>query len=752
MTGSARTDRPLREQLAHLRVIERAATAANAAASLEEAATAVLEEVCRFAGWPAGHLYLTAPPGDVALPSTAWYLEDPDRFAAFCTLVEATPLAAGEGLAGRVLQAGRPEWVADAHLDPTWSPGAAVLDNRPRAAFGAPVLVGEEVAGVLVFVTAPPDDRSEVLADLVLAAAPSVGRAVERSRVSAALHHAEARYRALADGSGDAVVVLDARGLVRSCNAATERLFAHPPKDLVGRPLGVLLAGAEPSGLAECRSRAVAGVRADGLEFPAELTLRGWQTAEGEQAYVAVLRDVSERHEAEQARRAFEHQLAQRVLHDPLTSLPNRALLHDRLEHAVARSRRRGSHVAVISVDIDRFKSVNDSYGHQVGDQLLVAVAARLNGALRSDDTLARIGGDEFAVLCEEVGDADEALAHARRVAEALQGPFPVGGRDVPVGASVGVALSSPATTDPGQLLRDAEAAVGQGRQRGRVWPALYEESMRADASERLSVERDLRLAIRDGQLQLHYQPIVDLESFAIRGVEALVRWEHPTRGLVPPLDFIPLAEESGLIVPLGRWVLETACLQGAAWQRGAHRSEPVRVSVNVSARQFQHPGWTDDVAHALLLSGLDPACLVLEITESSLMEDTATTMARLAELRALGVSIAIDDFGTGYSSLGYLRQFPVDVLKVDKSFIDGVAEGPHDSALARAVIKLAATLGLDAVAEGVSSRKQMAALRRLRCRYAQGYYFSRPLPLEAVNALLARRVLVGEGLDEVDP
>ncbi len=748
MTGSARTDRPLKEQLAHLEVIERAAAAANAPVTPEEAAMAVIEDVCRYAGWPLGHLYLTAPPGNVLLPTNAWFVDDPDRFVAFRTVVEATPLREGEGLAGRVLQTGRPAW-ADAHLDPTWSPGASVLATRPRAAFAAPVLVGDEVAAVLVFAADGPDDADQALADLVMAAAPSVARVVERARMLAAVRNAEDRYRALEEASPDAVVVLDGHGAVRSCNRAAEQVFGHPLSALAGKPLAVLLAGGDPV-LVSCDASEIIGMRADGLEFPAELTLRSWETSDGEQLWVAVLRDVTERREAEEARRSFEHQLAQRVLHDPLTSLPNRALLHDRLEHACARARRQGAHVAVAVVDIDRFKAINDSYGHQVGDQLLVAVASRLNGTLRGDDTLARIAGDDFAVLYEDVTDADEALARAERMVEALQASFSLGGRDLTVRASVGVALSTEATQDPGQLLRDAEMAIEQGRQRGRSFPSLYEESMRAGASERLSIERDLRLAIRDGQLRLYYQPIVDLETFAIHGVEALVRWDHPARGLVPPQDFIPLAEESGLIVPLGRWVLETACAQAAAWAGDRNPFKPPRVSVNVSAHQFQHPGWTDDVARALLVSGLDPALLVLEITESSLMEDTATTMARLADLRALGVSIAIDDFGTGYSSLGYLRQFPVDILKVDKSFIDGVAEGPHDSALARAVIKLAATLSLDAVAEGVSNRKQLAALRRLHCRYAQGYYFSRPQPLDAMNTLLSRRVLVGEGLDEV--
>jgi EAL domain-containing protein (putative c-di-GMP-specific phosphodiesterase class I) len=271
----------------------------------------------------------------------------------------------------------------------------------------------------------------------------------------------------------------------------------------------------------------------------------------------------------------------------------------------------------------------------------------------------------------------------------------------------------------------------------------VFDPEMNDRAWRRLEIETDLRHALDRGEFVLHYQPIVDLASGRIEELEALIRWQHPRRGIVPPNEFIPIAEETGLIVPVGRWVLEQACLQGAAWQRQLAPGERVRVSVNVSARQFQQAGWADEVARALLGTGFEAGQLVLEITESVLMEDTETTSLRLAELRALGVRIAIDDFGTGYSSLGYLRQFPFDILKVDKSFIDGVSEGPHESALARAVIKLAATLKMDAVAEGVSTRRQVATLRRLRCRFAQGYYFARPQPAEAIDGLLARRVLL---------
>jgi diguanylate cyclase (GGDEF)-like protein len=451
-----------------------------------------------------------------------------------------------------------------------------------------------------------------------------------------------------------------------------------------------------------------------------------------------VTRQLARVVERAQAHADLAESLNQRSLHDALTGLPNRALFHDRLDHALALAARRGSGVAVLALDIDRFKAVNDGYGHPAGDELLVAVALRLKQALRLDDTVARTGSDGFAMLCEDVSELTEARAFGERVSDAFLRPFALGGVEVAVSASVGAALAADGD-HADALLRNAEVAMEQARQRGPGRWELYDEAMRTDENERLALEQDLRVALRDGHLRVHYQPIVDLATGAVSGVEALVRWQHPDQGLLMPLQFIGPAEASGLIVPLGRWVLEEACRQGAAWQReGRGRGyERLRVSVNVSARQFERPHWVDEVADGLLATGFAPEHLVLEITESVLMDDTATTIQRLGELRELGVRIAIDDFGTGYSSLGYLRQFPIDILKVDKSFIDGVADGPHESALARAVIKLAATLNLDAVAEGVSTRKQLASLRRLRCRYAQGYYFARPLPAQALNGLL---------------
>lgn len=452
------------------------------------------------------------------------------------------------------------------------------------------------------------------------------------------------------------------------------------------------------------------------------------------------LRALAHRAEEAQAERdALERRMAVESLHDPLTALPNRALFKDRLEHGLARAGRLGTAVATICLDIDRFRLVNDSLGHNTGDLLLRAVSERLKAVARPGDTVARIGGDEFALLFEEVGGRMEAVGYADRVVGSLVNLFDLSGHEVAVSASVGVALASGPGQSAQQVLRDAEVAMERARERGPGQYEVFDDAMRGDVANRLSVESDLRRAIQQAQLILYYQPIVDLANGAVTGVEALIRWQHPSRGLLLPGQFITLAEDCGLIVPLGAWVLAEAVQQAVEWRRshGEGLDWP-RVAVNVSAKQFQQPGWAREVARVIDTAGLPPGQLVLEITESVLMDDTSTTIDRLGQLRDLGVRLAIDDFGTGYSSLGYLRQFKVDVLKIDKSFIDGVALGPHESALARAVIKLANSLGLDAVAEGVTGRRQFQVLRRLRCAFGQGYYFAQPQPPVGIADLIA--------------
>jgi len=456
--------------------------------------------------------------------------------------------------------------------------------------------------------------------------------------------------------------------------------------------------------------------------------------------------------------RGSEAQLAHQAFHDALTGLANRALFRDRLAHALARTEAGrganaaapdGDRVAVLLLDLDDFKSVNDSLGHGAGDRLLAQVARRLERATRGCDTVARLGGDEFAVLVEPAGTAEDVAALAERLVGAMRRPMRVDGREVPVGASVGVALSAPGLSPEG-LLRNADVAMYAAKAARRDTTAgasagyrLFDGTLLDAVVHRVELERDLARAIARGrceEFRLHYQPIVELGTGRVAGAEALVRWQHPTRGLVAPGHFVPLAEETGHVVALGRWVLETACREAAAWPAPAGGAAP-SISVNVSGRQLAEPSLLDDVTRALAQSGLPPARLTLEVTETVLMRDTAQALAALHALKALGVRLAVDDFGTGYSSLSYLRQFPVDVLKIDKSFVDGVARGGHDAALARTIVALAEMLGLRTVAEGVEHEAQRDALGALGCALGQGYLFARPLAADAMRAYVAERV-----------
>jgi diguanylate cyclase (GGDEF)-like protein len=420
---------------------------------------------------------------------------------------------------------------------------------------------------------------------------------------------------------------------------------------------------------------------------------------------------------------------------DPLTGLANRALFYDRVEHALARSQRHQQPIVVLFLDLDEFKTINDSLGHGAGDQLLVAVAERLRTCLRDADTAARLGGDEFAILLEEIEEAGPALV-AQRVLDTLQAPFVLSGREVFVNASIGIAVGS-VQQDANELLRDADAAMYVAKTNGKGRFETFAPAMHDAVMERLTLQVELQRAVEQQEFIIQYQPIVDLDSGRITGVEALVRWQHPVRGQMPPARFIPLAEQTGLIVPIGRWVLQQACQQARRWHTQHPTTPPLGVSVNLSARQLQQPGLVSDVAAALASSGLDPASLTLEITESVLVHDTEATITVLSNLKTLGVRLAIDDFGTGYSSLSYLQRFPVDILKIDKSFIDGVANGAEASTVARAITKLGHSLGLETVAEGIEEPEQQAAISAMGCHQGQGYHFARPLDADAITQLL---------------
>ena len=440
---------------------------------------------------------------------------------------------------------------------------------------------------------------------------------------------------------------------------------------------------------------------------------------------------------------AFERQLSDddmrhRALHDELTGLPNRVLFLDRLQQAVTRLRRNSGLTAILFLDLDRFNLVNDSLGHEIGDELLALTAPRLRQAVRSSDTVARFGGDEFGVLLEEIGTEHEAIEMAERIAAVFTRPFVLGGEEHFVTISIGISLAAGGER-PEDLIRDADAAMYRAKERGRGRYELFDERLRSRALSRLRVENDLRRALERDELTLDYQPLVSLRDFSIVGVEALIRWEHPERGRIPPLDFIPVAEANGLIEPIGRWVLERACRQAARWYHERPDAAPVAMSVNLSAVQIANRGLAETVAGALRASGLDPTCLSLEITESVVLAEGEGLLDALAGLKSLGVQLVLDDFGTGYSSLSYLTRLPIDVLKVDRSFIHGLGTEPRDTAITEAIVAMSHALSLRVVGEGAETGLQVSELNRLGCDYVQGYHFSRPVTADAVTAMLAQ-------------
>jgi diguanylate cyclase len=550
--------------------------------------------------------------------------------------------------------------------------------------------------------------------------------------------------RAVVASAVDAIVTADQTGRIVSWNPAAERLFGYAAAEVVGRPLTILIPEgsrqAHERGLDRFKSSGAArlmghtveleAVRADGAIFPVEMSLSTW-TRGDQRFFTGVIRDITDR-------RDLQEKLAHQALHDPLTGLPNRSLVVDRIGQALARSERHDCSVAVLFFDVDRFKVVNDSLGHSAGDALLVLVVDRLKSLLRPGDTMSRLGGDEFLVVCEEVADLDQARHVAERLSHAFSAPFLLGEREMFATASLGIAIGRAPDATADSLLRDADAAMYRAKERGRARYEVFDEDMREQALRRLNTEHAMPRALERNEFRILYQPIVSLDTGTMTGVEALVRWDHPEHGLITPAEFVPIAEDNGLIVPLGSWVLRQAMEQAAAWHRERPSRRDLHVTVNLSARQLQDPGLPLAVATALDELDMDPAAVTLEITESVLMHDRDVSLARLLDLKFLGVRLAIDDFGTGYSSLAYLQRFPLDVLKVDKAFVDGVARGPEESALASAIVRLGHTLHLRTVAEGVESPEQVAHLRRLGCQEAQGYLFARPLPPDEVADCLA--------------
>ncbi len=545
---------------------------------------------------------------------------------------------------------------------------------------------------------------------------------------------------------GDAVITTDSAGRIGYLNPIAEALIGVSLKEARGAPLSEVLVIRQPGSqetiscpVDRCLREGCGNtLTADGIlvgrsgeEHAIRASAAPLRNPRG--TITGVVLSISDVSEA----RRLAHQMAFQANHDSLTKLPNRYLFQDRLEHAILRSRRGQEPLAVLFADLDRFKRVNDSLGHAAGDTLLCDVASRLEGCVRAEDTVARLGGDEFVVLLEDLRHPDLASVVANKVIQALLPPFAMEGHEFFLTCSVGIAVF-PRDGDDGQtLLKNADAALYRAKEQGRNTFRFFTAEMNVQILERLSLEHDLRYALSRRQLRLNYQPQLDLATGRLVGVEALLRWLHPDRGLIAPSDFIPLAEDTGLIVPIGEWVLRSACSRAAQWQAPDH--EPLRVAVNLSTRQFLHSDLVGIIAQVIRESGLAPSCLELEITESLLMPDVEGAISTLGALKAMGVKIAVDDFGTGYSSLSYLKRFPLDRLKIDRSFVREISTDSDTAAIALAVIAMAHSLRLHVLAEGVETPEQLAFLRARQCDEIQGYLISRPLSASHTTKLLSR-------------
>jgi len=549
---------------------------------------------------------------------------------------------------------------------------------------------------------------------------------------------AEERFRSLFETAPYGLIVVDGDGEVVLANSETERLFGYGRIELIGKAVEDLVPSAagpwyrEPPETGELQLHAL---RKDGGRFPVEIFLTTLRTEE-ETLISAAVKDVTERTLAAE-------ELAHQASHDPLTGLPNRTLFLDRLDHALHRARRSANELAVIFLDLDDFKLVNDTFGHDIGDLLLLALTPRLSAALRPGDTIARFGGDEFVVLCEDLKGEADAMHIAKRISEACGEPVVVGGRQHAVTVSSGVVLvTDPLSANPSSVLRDADAAMYRAKASGKGRVEMFDEGMRTRLIERFGIESQLRRALERDELRLHFQPVVALGSGQVVAVEALVRWQHPQRGLLEPAQFIDVAQSSGLIVQIDEWVIEQACRQAAVWQKRSSDREPVHMSVNLSPRRLVRSDVAPSVARTLESTGLDPRLLELEITENTLLEDAEACSRSLRDLKALGVRLVLDDFGTGYSSLSNLKRLTIDALKIDRSFVDGLGRDDEDGAIINAVLSMAEALDVGVTAEGVETPAQLSRLREQGCEFAQGYLFGRPAPASRVAALIGADTL----------
>jgi diguanylate cyclase (GGDEF)-like protein/PAS domain S-box-containing protein len=562
--------------------------------------------------------------------------------------------------------------------------------------------------------------------------APTLERAIryalKRNSTEKALRESESRFRSVIQNLSDVITILDEDYKISYTSPSAKSIFGVEKTDILGSKL---IDFCHPEDLNNFSKFLL-----DVSTKPETLSIEWRILSEGEtwlyvesvgtdllsdpnvRGIIITTRNINER-------KILESKLTHQAFHDSLTGLANRVLFRDRVEHALLRAKRQKSSIAVMFLDLDNFKNINDTLGHAIGDQLLSVVATNLKQSVREIDTVARLGGDEFAVLLEEAIHPNDTVSVANRILEKIQRCFVLQDKEVLVGISIGIAVSEFGLENADELLRNADVAMYIAKERGKGQFAMFETELHNLLLTQLELEIDLRKAVENNEFFLLYQPILNLETKRIRGVEALIRWQHPQKGTIPPVKFIPLAENTGLIIPIGRWVLEQACQQ---LSKLAKNDNEFSVTINISGKQLQHPDFVQETIETIQKTGVNPHHIILEITESQMIHNMNTTHKRLCQLKAFGIRLALDDFGTGYSSLNCLHQFPIDILKIDKSFVDGISDGTETAAVAKTIIALSEALKLQTIAEGIEKPEQVETLKKFGCRYGQGYYFAKPI------------------------
>jgi diguanylate cyclase (GGDEF)-like protein/PAS domain S-box-containing protein len=619
------------------------------------------------------------------------------------------------------------------------------LRCKLRGAFAFPIVSEGKVLGVMECFSHDACEKDEALLAVLQAIGTQVGLFCRRKEAEQARRDTEERLHGIVNIAIEAIIAVDEQFNIVLFNPSAQKMFGYAAQEAIGSSIERLIPGRLHevhrhhvghfvNGGQSMRKMGEAmevwGVRADGEEFPVEASISR-MTHAGKPLYSVILNDIT-------LRRRDEELLKFLANYDQLTSLPNRSLFNQHLERALAHAQRFNKGLAVLFMDLDRFKNINDTLGHEAGDNVLKEVATRLMGCVRKIDTVARLGGDEFVILIEQVTDVRQAGSVGQKLIRAMAEPLLLGCHECSISASVGISTFPADGEDGATLLKNADIAMYRAKEQGKNNCQFYTPTMNIHSVQRLTLESGLRRALQREEFLLHYQPKVDIASGRVTGMEALVRWKRPESGMVPPAEFIPLAEETGLIVAIGEWVLKAACEYTHVWH--GKDVPPLRVAVNLSARQFAQASLVSDVARILDTTGLQPSALDLEITESMVMGNPEQAIQTLRQLKSMGMSLSIDDFGTGYSSLGYLKRFPIDHIKIDRSFVKDIPDDNDDATITRTIIAMAHNLRLKVIAEGVETEAQLNFLREHGCDEMQGYYFSRPLPGAEFVTLLRGR------------